>query len=357
MNANVFGFVIRVFLLILLAGCNVKEIKKNEVAAAKFTCANQNAALSVTPFSESFEQPNWGERYVWGYNADKKKYPPLDSKPFDGKGDSNKQPANTRKRIHRSVNTPAVRIVTAAAEGITARSGKLVKFTLRPGDVASDRNRAELQLFKNQDPMCSEAWYGWSVFIPKDFDGATSTKGFYTVGQWHAQRSKKSTNPNMKFRYQNPINFGYVASGHRGKGNGVNDMLVLNTKVRSEATGKIVSTPVASYVIEKGNWVDVVVHVKWSLAKDGFIEAWMRTVTDPSASKSSFPAYKPIVFKNNKQRYYGVTAGNSLGNYFKLGLYRKQKVNDRTTGIIFYDEFRRGNSFNEVALKPKKSLN
>ncbi len=370
--------------IVLLFGCNVKtgshsspldapktpsasvKVKQNAsyAVAGKHDAASTQsvhgcteqltASLRVTPFSDSFNQPDWGDRYAWGYNADKHRYPPLDSPPYDGIGDSFRQPPKTHKKPYRSVNTPAVKITTGKAEGILPRDGKMVKFTLRPGDVASDRNRAELQLFKHQDPMCSEAWYGWSVFIPKAFDGARAKKGFFTVGQWHAQRNKKSHDPNLKFRYENPLSIAYVPATHMGKGNGVNDMLVINSKVRQRSTGKIKSRTIASFPFQRGHWVDIIVHIKWSMAADGFVEAWMRTLPYSRVTDDSLPAYQPLYFKNYQTRFYGVTAGNALGNYFKLGLYRKKKVNDRTTGIIYYDEFRRGNSFSEVALRPKK---
>ncbi len=379
-------FLIQFFILLLqlwsvslLSACNVKEpavkktapenipvvrtssasvsaavVKPNAIKTDVLSCGKQQAqSLKVVPFYDSFDKPNWGERYDWGYNADKKRYPPLDSMPFDGIGDTRKQPHKTRHRVHRSVNTPAISITSGKHEGVPQRAGNMVKFTLRPGDVASDRNRAELQLFKNQDPMCSEAWYGWSVYIPEDFDGATATKGFFTVGQWHAQRDKRSTDPRMKFRYQNPVSIAYVPATHKGKGRRDSDMLIINTKVKNQRTGKITSKVIASYNIKRGHWVDIVVHLKWSMASDGFIEAWMRSLPATALVTNELPAYDPVVFNNYKTRFYGVTAGNSLGNFFKLGLYRKKNVNDATTGIIYYDEFRRGNSFADVALEPK----
>ncbi|MFK5951090.1 MAG: heparin lyase I family protein [Methylococcales bacterium] len=322
-------------------------------AVAVTSCSKLASVPSVSNFTESFNQPNWGERHDWGYDADKAMYPALDSD-NDGIGDTNNQPDNVAGIVHVSVNTPAVAITDGLTEGVAQRSGTMVKFTLRPGDEASGGNRSEIQLFSNQDPICSEAWYAWSVLVPTDYAESVSNAGFHTVGQWHAQRDTSSSDLALQFDFQNPINFEYVPADHVNNEDGSSDQLLLNSKILDESTNTLEGVAFASHGLTKGQWIDFVIHIKWSLESDGFAEAWTRDIVDPSLPVAQQPAYSQIVLTDdNSLRYNGPTAGNSLGNFLKLGLYRKVNVNDDVTGIVFYDEFRRGSSFESVAIAPK----
>ncbi len=334
------------------ASADEPDLTVTTTAEAVFPCDQLAAQPVVINFFDSFSEPNWGERHRWGYDADTTIYPPLDSD-ADGVGDTSSQPPNTVSRINKAVSTPAVAITDGIAEGIPQRAGSMLKITVKPGDEASGGNRSEILLFSNQDPVCSEAWYAWSFLVPVDFQESPSNDGFHTVGQWHAQRDIDSSDPQLQIDFQNPVNIEYVPADHINKGNGVSDRLVINSKIFNFEDNTLLGVPVAAHDIVKGQWVDIVVHIKWSLQTDGFVEGWVRDVVDPGLPDSQQPPYEQVVLFDGTTRYQGPTFGNSLGNFFKLGLYRKRGVNDDVTGVVYYDEFKRGSSFDEVALSPK----
>ncbi len=318
-----------------------------------FTCDALTTQPIVASFFDSFNEANWGERHRWGYDADKTIYPPLDSD-SDGVGDTASQPPNTTSIINKAVNTTAVAITDGIAEGVPQRAGSMIKFTVNPGDEASGGNRSEILLFSNQDPMCSEAWYAWSFLVPVDYQESVSGDGFHTVGQWHAQRDLGSSDPTLQFDFQNPVNIEYIPADHKtNKGNAVSDRLVINSKIFNFEDDTLLGVALASHDIVKGQWVDIVVHIKWSLQPDGFVEGWVRNIADPTLPDSQQVPYKKVVLLDGSTRFTGRTFGNSLGNFFKLGLYRKVNVNDDVTGVVYYDEFKRGSSFDEVALSPR----
>lgn len=212
-----------------------------------------------------------------------------------------------------------------------ARAGNgLVKFTLLAGDFVAGGNRTELSFRKLQNPECSEGYYAWGFRLDSMFE---ETGDFNTLGSWHAQPLNGQTSNSNN---SNPIYQTYK----QGE-------LLLHNRPPPDYLGVVQ----ASRPIPKGTWVDVVYHVKWSQHNDGFVEAWYRVVPDVNNAG----AYERLTdFNPDKGDYkiYGKTIANSASNYLKLGLYRSTNTDPtgRTTGVIYYDEVRIGNSFDEVAI-------
>ena len=337
-------------LQILLTSCSVESVEPVESVesnAEVFFCDTVSPVPTVTLFEDDFEGTvsRWGPAYTWGYDADKNLYPTLDSN-NDGLGDTI-QHLPWPEPKYPSVNTPAIQVTDGVLEGIVPRSGMhSVKFTVQPGDISSNGNRSELSLFKSQDPQCSEAWYGWSMLIPIDYSPPTTGLGFQTVGDWHSQPDP--SNPNAT-PGQAPIGLNIVHANHISNTTG-KDLLVMNSK--RLVNGVIVRQRVFEQEINFGDWNDLILHVKWSTQSDGFFEVWYRNVPDPTNVTDS---YTQLIFSDTGTTRYEIpTIVNQIGNFFKIGLYRStEPEKSDTTGIVYYDEVRRGNSFTDVSLSPK----
>ena len=160
--------------------------------------------------------------------------------------------------------------------------------------------------------MGRDYWYGFSMYMPIDFPDHGH---LWTIGQWHAMHkggagsAKRSP---VLFQQYKSGKF-YVNVGHSSeKIEKANDI----TKIAIYQTRKF----------EKGVWHDFIYHVKWSYENDGFVEMW----------------------QNGKKRidYKGpIGTNDDEGPYFKYGIYRRDVPE---TYVMYFDEYRRGNSYEEV---------
>lgn len=196
-----------------------------------------------------------------------------------------------------------------------------VKFTLRPDDIAAKKNRAELTIkdkFIENFPPSSEAWYSWSFLVPEDYTDAPSDK-FQIMGQWHHRPPPGETFEYFERVYGRgggpPISINY---GKKGNQTGI--------ALTYGATSPLVSgRTVAIHQIEKGQWIDLVFHIRWSTGNDGFIEAWFNG--------------EPWT----QGKVYGPNMYNEVPNFLKIGLYREFGI--ETTNSVYFDEVKIGESF------------
>ncbi len=206
-----------------------------------------------------------------------------------------------------------------------ARAGKgCVKVTLHPGDDVGRGNRAEMK-FSNYDAPESEVWYGWSFMIPEDFMDTTGL-GAQILAQFHMlpDFEKGETWDTydaepmivLTYKYDGSSRLGKLAYGLKG----------LNKR------------GVGTFDITKGQWYDVVWHIKWSRTEAGFFEAWING--EPVWSGDSYRTYGPNLY-------------NAVSPYLKLGLYRNKAIN--SVNSIYIDEFRTGLSFEEVSVATNDS--
>jgi hypothetical protein len=189
-----------------------------------------------------------------------------------------------------------------------------MKVTLYPDDIAAKKNRVEFKRF-NEDPEGSEGWYSWSFFIPEDYiDPDESLKYFQIIGQWHDQ-PPEGVSWNDFPSHSPPISVNYgTQDGQSGIGIGYG----INGK-----------ETIGISEIEKGEWYDILFHVKWSQGEEGFAEVWLNG-------------------KKIAEKHHGPNMYNSEPNYLKLGLYRK--FGFETINSVYYDELRMGNTREEVEL-------
>jgi len=139
-------------------------------------------------------------------------------------------------------------------------------------DCANDRERSELSGSKDNYPG-SEFWYGWSIYIPKDYVNIYPTK--VALGQFHQKGS-------------HPV---WMSQNSNGG-------LYLDQQVHG-STEKYY--PLLSKKEFRGKWHKIELHIKWSRSDDGFFNVW--------------------IDGRQKVKYSGQTMDASQA-YFKYGIYR-----------------------------------
>ncbi|MDF3129329.1 polysaccharide lyase [Kiritimatiellaeota bacterium B1221] len=188
---------------------------------------------------------------------------------------------------------------------------------VRSGDYAMkvrmDHDNIRSEITGYRSAAYGEYKYGWSIFVPEDFDGMTS---FSIVTQWHDWGSGKeyvqdggpptsmyiSNNTwRMKLRYQD---------GMEG-----------NKLTKKEFT-------FGSIDPDRGKWTDFVLEVNWQSPKSG--GGYFR------------------LFKNGEQviDYEGPTwyEGKVQGPFFKMGIYKGggSWKGEQANTYMYFDEFRMG---------------
>jgi hypothetical protein len=227
------------------------------------------------------------------------------------------------RRTPRPEESGSVDIVTEPV-----RKGKYaLKLTIRAGDSVvqgdetRDKERCEfLRLNSCRKGPCtlgsegregSELWYAWSVLIPEDYKYVdTSAQNYQIMGQWHDQpepgRKPTGNSP--------PISVHYHSSGP-------SQGFRIQYGLRKRGPIQEIEAP-----IQKGKWVDLMFHIRFSQGSDGFLEAWKDGVSVASASGAT--------------RITGPNMFNAQPDYLRLGLYRGRSQTQ--TNTFYYDEIRIG---------------
>lgn len=194
--------------------------------------------------------------------------------------------------------------------------GQSIRFELRGGEAWNEPSDSSFRSEIDTDDYVaigSVQWYGFSLYIPKDFPKEDNR---CVIGQWHdkakAQVGEPDKSPAVAQRFRNG-RF-YVTVRH-------SDQRIVTDpdRVPEEIAFETKELPLS-------NWNDFVYQIKWSCHRDGFINGWM----------------------NGKQiiQYRGPVGYNDeIGPTFKFGLYRDAT---QKTYVVYFDEYRRGDSFAEV---------
>ncbi|PSB44125.1 hypothetical protein C7B80_21870, partial [Cyanosarcina cf. burmensis CCALA 770] len=183
--------------------------------------------------------------------------------------------------------------------------------------------RAEIE--KNKTKIGGTYWYGWSVFIPENWQD--NDEGWDILNQFAAYPTKKGR--------KHPC--GGVGSKISRRGNAVIFDLQRNG---GSVDAKCTHFPIAKVAELRGKWTDIVMNVKWTGNNDGFLKLWLK------AGNGSYV---------QKINYQGPTFWNDEGNgpYFKMGLYKGDPNFDGPPNrVVYTDEYRLGDansSFEQVA--------
>ncbi len=188
------------------------------------------------------------------------------------------------------------------------------RFEIREGDVNPPviGYRAEIhELLYFIAPIGSEQWYGFSTYIPLDWPDLDNRT---VISQWHATPDLGEVwrSPPLAIRYtggQLTVTGRYSAEPIQDENDGVPLDLY---------------TPPGS--LEKGVWHDWVFHVRWQYEGEGLVEAWLDDL-------QVIDYVGPIGYNDH------------LGLWFKWGIYRDDHPE---TQVLFHDDYRRGNSYEEV---------
>ena len=228
-----------------------------------------------------------------------------------------------------------------------------VKSPVRAGQFALKFNIAENQellnygvrseiTYDNGDVEGSEVWYAWSFMVPEDYIESPPNL-FQIMGQWHDQPNSDIGETWENYPHNSPpvaVYYGNVKLSeipkfllaewkqlpywndlvHNGTVSGVSIVVGIG-----DSSGTIATIPIV-----KGQWNDMMFHIKWSSTTDGFVE----------------------VFHNDALMGVTITKRNMWNNYphyLKLGLYRHSSIPH--ANHLFYDEIRIGNSRADVTIQ------
>jgi len=150
------------------------------------------------------------------------------------------------------------------------------------------------ELVMNKTEIGKSYWYGWSMFVPSDWQD--TSVGYDIVNQWATYPTDK------KFSQGCGGNGSYIAR--------TNETFTFNLQHQGDSAQIDCNKfPIASVSEIKGKWVDFVMHVKWTGNKDGFLRLWTKIGSQPY---------------NFTINYVGATYWNDedTGPYFKMGLYK-----------------------------------
>ena len=261
--------------------------------------------------------------------------------------------------MYDSGNSPEI---IAAENGITPRGGsKMMKSYLhRYNSNVTFRTEAVANSHQNFNAMFEKGkdyWLGVSIFIPADwsmdydatkngkpYDVDNPYKGGGIILQFHDRGYKDSSwRGGLPFIVSHS-SLGFVitnrADGCRGRPECLNNT---NIKNKIKTFRKIAP-------MNRGEWNDFVLHVKWSPNSDGIIQTWVNG---------------KLELDSNGPNYHNEHPAN-VYPYFKMGLYQssygksdwsKDIIWNTLERTLYHDELRIGgenSSFTEVAPKDSK---
>jgi hypothetical protein len=172
-------------------------------------------------------------------------------------------------------------------------------------------------IYKDRPIIGQEYWYGFSIFLPKDF---APSQIWEILVQWHVDPDapeERARNPPMTI----------TTTGGKW---GFRSSWDANAITQKDADGKWIYGGHNRYDLgayETGVWTDWVVRVKWSYETDGTLEVWKNGVK--------------VISQLNKPNCYN----DVLGPYIKFGVYKGWTSTASpepgiTKRIVFHDEFR-----------------
>ena len=196
-----------------------------------------------------------------------------------------------------------------------------VRFELRPFDGYNDGNinssRAELSESSYRAAMNRDIWYGFSIYIPDEYPAMEGKS--MVIGQWHQNdrwgypplsQNYDVTNEELLI-YLIPARFWTSSDGtkHYSKKRGL-------WKIKD---------------FKQNVWHDLIYNIKWTGDDNGYFKVWHNGV-------------QKIDFK-------GLTyiPGDTIGPFLKFGLYQMSAAASKSqTHVIYFDEYRRGRSYEAV---------
>lgn len=229
----------------------------------------------------------------------------------------------------RNLDADAAPINAAATARVDAQT--VSKKIARGGNVCFEHwidqqgERSELATMRTE--IGGEYWYGWSMQLPKDFD----PKGHQTIvmqlATYPSPRNGKfpckANGPFMHITAEGKLVFHLQHAGEGGVDSVCDEFLIHPDITKTQ-----------------GQWLDFVMHAKWTGDKTGFLKFWVKQHDNHYEQKI---AYGGRTWWNDEDK----------GPYFKMGAYTGDPKWGGPESIrVLTDEFRLGDaasSFEEVA--------
>lgn len=218
------------------------------------------------------------------------------------------------------------------------RKGKSLKLiTLdnydNAGGITDDkRSRTEIKV-KPKHGEGTDYYYAWSFLIPDNEEHEDSEVKDNIIAQWH-----EDVRDDWKLGKVSPPFFLTYKNDPTTKDNERELGIMYGERYEDKnekSTGKYYSFR-ADEKIRKGEWTDVVMHIKWSTKnEEGFLELWINGKKVKHKGEDKF--YSANIYEDK--------SGKVHPNYLKIGQYR---LGQKNTQIIYLDDFRIGNTFDEV---------
>ncbi len=219
---------------------------------------------------------------------------------------------------------------------LSAEGERSCRFRVSPVSNVNGGTRAELT-FDQHAVEGDTSRYRWSVFIPHNYPDvplkdSTGAPNWQIMGQWHQQPvfldgedwdnySAKGASPPIALYY----NYFTKADPHyravrtdtaftsiHGFDTAWNNVSTFTVSYAEE--------PVAVFIIDKGEWIELRFQIVWSQGSNGEMCVWKNdTVVTPG-------------WVNGANMY------NRASHYFKFGLYRNPHID--TVQHLYYDDIR-----------------
>jgi hypothetical protein len=127
--------------------------------------------------------------------------------------------------------------------------------------VSSRGERSELAIRRTE--IGGTYWYGWSIFLPQDFDHRGSDTIVMQLASWPTPRNG---------RFPHSANGPYLEIQPDGR-------LIMHLQHPGEDTDMVCHDFVIADGISKlrAKWIDFVMHARWTGDRDGVFQLWIRS--------------------------------------------------------------------------------
>ena len=217
-------------------------------------------------------------------------------------------------------------------EEIGGRTGSFGRFELRKSDedASVGSRRVELSLSgRNLEANNSDTWYGFSIYIPEDWEIDSSPE---SVTQWHHYEASASSPLSLQIEGEDLLLKSANSLIYKNKT--FDTIGQLNNSIPPDEKQpniyyRIFNDDIVLKSLEdmKGNWTDFVFYIDWEDTNDGKIKVWIDGSEEPTA----------IIEGPN-------TYDDEQGVYFKSGIYKWDWANgnfsDTENRVLYSDNFR-----------------
>ena len=216
---------------------------------------------------------------------------------------------------------------------IVRRGVYSAKMTVHDGDEFLDTGGERVQLERPDiynEQEGDEYWYQWSTFLPADWQNLTGVANgddWLLVADWHPTQDPDFENVCQPLQIEIDGNNQFIARMLTGNVSGYDCYQGSGTAFSDSEI--IVNN------IELGKWNDFVIHVKWTVENDGFVEIWHKTGDENLFTKVFEKIGVPT-------RQYVDVKSNSDIAYFILAHYRSEE--QAHTSVLYQDAFKQATS-------------